>query len=73
MICRACKREHPPLMRCEVAARLIPDVVVNAPDLVVNSDMPLVVNKRTKDRHAKSAKRAEYMREYMRKRRAALQ
>lgn len=45
-------------------------VVVNS--VVVNKNEPSVVVNRTKDRHKDKAKRAAYMRDYMRKRRAAV-
>ena len=35
-VCRACKREHPPTMRCEVAARLAAQDVVTAVDVGEN-------------------------------------
>lgn len=61
MKCRACKRDHSPLVRCEVFAAT--NVVVNAPQPVVNHVVnvpPVVVNK---DRHKTTRK--DYFREYM--------
>jgi uncharacterized Zn-binding protein involved in type VI secretion len=44
-------------------------VVVNTQPVVVNNDEVVVNAPRSKDRHAKTGKRAEYVREYMKSRR----
>lgn len=72
MVCRSCRLEHSPLIRCDVFARQIAGgPVVNSP--VVNRDVVnAVVNKVSRQVTWQRKNRAAYnakMREYMRKRR----
>ena len=80
MVCLACRKEHDPLLRCEVAARLAAAASVESP-VVSNAaasngasnrrELPAEVSGAEKKQRWDREKYNEYQRELMRKRRAA--